>query len=368
MFVDELRRVQKVGKFTLTVSIPSEYAKRMKLSAKDTLLFREDADGTLRLIPANKAKSSGKATIRVEQVGGDEMLAKLIVGAYALGYDTIEIGGKQPLGQATADLAIVTIKRLRGMEVVESDSRHIVAQSFIDPTKFPVDSLVKRLQILVSQSLDYVMESLDLRHAGRLNEVRRAQEEIDELYWLILRQLLVALSRRELAAEIGIESPLHASGDRVSAKTLDEIGSIIQDVAEELVRLRGLGTKMDPKVEANVRGLATKAGEAFRTTVESLLPPDLKLIGRSLALVEETLQLEREVTHEMLESGEFGYARVLVSYFGQLARYCNIIIEIASHRLLRKTSRVATVQQSQILLFAQCGQTPEGVTWSSAFT
>ena len=77
----------------------------------------------------------------------------------------------------------------------------------------------------------------------------------------------------------------------------------------------------------------------------SLLTPDIKLIGRSLALVEETLQLEREVTHEMLESGEFGYARVLVSYFGQLARYCNIIIEIASHRLLRKTSKVATVQQ-----------------------
>ena len=57
------------------------------------------------------------------------------------------------------------------------------------------------------------------------------------------------------------------------------------------------------------------------------------------------MQLEKEVTHEMLESGEHGYARVIVSHFGQLARYCNIIIEIASHRLLRKTSRVATVQR-----------------------
>ncbi|HLQ06859.1 MAG TPA: phosphate uptake regulator PhoU [Nitrososphaerales archaeon] len=343
--MDELRRVQKVGKFTLTVSIPSEYAKRMNVSAKDSLLFREDADGTLRLIPATKAREATKASIRADQAGSDEMLTKLIVGAYALGYDTIEVVGKEPLDQSTVDRVVATVKRLRGMEVVESDVRRIVAQSFIDPTKFPVDSLIKRLQILVSKSLDYVTDSLDLRQTGSLNEVARVQEEIDELYWLILRQLLVALNRRELASEIGIESPLHASGDRVSAKALDEIGSIIQDVAEELVRLRGLRTKMDPKVEASVRGLATKAGEAFRTTVESLLTPDIKLIGRSLALVEETLQLEREVTHEMLESGEFGYARVLVSYFGQLARYCNIIIEIASHRLLRKTSRVATVQQ-----------------------
>ena len=343
--MDELRKVQKVGYSTLTVSIPREYARRMNLSPKDSLLFREDADGTLRLIPTTKSKVAGKATIRAEQAGGDEMLSRLVVGSYALGYDTIEVVGREPLDQMTIDKVVGTIKRLRGLEVVESDETRIVAQSFIDPTKFPVDSLVKRLQILVSQSLGYVMDAVDLKQTGGLNEVTRVQGEIDELYWLILRQLLVALNRRELASEIGIESPLHASGDRVSAKTLDEIGSIIQDVAEELVRLRGLGTRMDPKPAARIRKLAAKAGEAFNTTVESLLTPDVKLIGRSVALVEEAMEMEKEITHQMLESGEYGYARVIVSQLGQLARYCNIIIEISSHRLLRKTSKVATVQQ-----------------------
>ncbi len=343
--MDELRKVQKVGYSTLAVSIPKHFAKEMNLAPGDTLLFREDADGTLRLIPTAKSRVAGRATIRAEQAGGDEMLTKLIVGSYALGYDMIEVVGKEPLDQMTVERAVETIKRLRGLEVVESDIRRIVAQSFIDPTKFPVDSLIKRLQILVSRSLEYVMDALDLKQTGSLNEVARVQEEIDELYWLILRQLLVALNRRELASEIGIESPLHASGDRVSAKTLDEIGSLIKDVAEELVRLRGLGTKMDPGVAARIRRLAAKAGEAFNTTVESLLTPDIKLVGKSVSLVEEAMQLEKEITHEMLESGEYGYARVLVSHFGQLARYCNIIIEISSHRLLRKTSRVATVQQ-----------------------
>lgn len=342
--MNELRRVQKVGKFTLTVSIPSEYAKRMNLSAKDSLLLREDADGTLRIIPTAKAKQETKAVLRQDQAGNDEMLAKLIVGAYALGYDTVEVAGKEALESATVDRVRDTVRRLRGMEVVESDAKRIVAQSFIDPTKFPVDALIKRLQILVSRSLEYVSKSIDLRQTGSLDEVARVQEEIDELYWLILRQLLVALSRRELAAAIGIESPLHASGDRVSAKTLDEIGGIILDIAEELVRLRRLGKRMEPRVAIGVGRLAAKAKEAFNTTVESFLTPDIKLIGASLALVEETLQLEREVTHDMLESGESGYARVLVSYFGQVARYCNIIVEISSHRLLRKTSRVATVQ------------------------
>ena len=343
--MDEVRRVQQVGKFTLTVSIPRDYAKRMGLSAKDTLLVREDVDGTLRLIPTTRAREAAKATLKADQAGSKEMLTMLVVGAYAMGYDTIEVSGKEPLDHATVDQVLRTIKRLRGMEVVESDERRIVAQSFMDPTKFPVDSLVKRLQILVSRSLEHVMSSLELRQTSGLSEVSRIQEEIDELYWLILRQLLVALSRRELASEIGIESPLHASGNRVSAKTLDEIGGIIQDAAEELVRLRKVRAKRDPKVTASMQRLAAKTREAFNTTVESLLAPDIMLIGRSLALVEETMQLEKQIMDEILSTAGSGYSRVLVSYFGQLARYCNIIIEISSHRLLRKTSRVVTVQE-----------------------
>lgn len=343
--MDERRTVQKVGYNSLSVSIPKSFVDEMNLKKGDSILFREDSDGTLRLIPTRRAREAARVTLRADQAGSVEMLTGLIVGAYALGYDTVEVAGKDPLDQATVDGVLATVRRLRGMEVVESDEKRIVAQSFIDPTKFPVDSLVKRLQILVSRSLEIVTDSLDLRQTGGLNQVGRVKDEVDELYWLILRQLLVALNRRELASEIGIESPLHASGDRVSAKTLEEISGIIQDIAEELVRLRGQGTKMDPKVVASMKRLAAKAGEAFNTTVESLLAPDVKLIGRSLALVEETMGLEKEVTDELLASGEFGNARVLVSYFGQLARYCNIITEIASHRLLRKTSRVAAVQQ-----------------------
>ncbi|HKT22226.1 MAG TPA: phosphate uptake regulator PhoU [Nitrososphaerales archaeon] len=343
--MDERRRIQKVGYNSLAISIPKEYAREMNLGKGDSMLIREDPDGTLRLIPTTKAREATRATLRADQVGSEEMLRKLVVGAYALGYDTIEVVGKGPISHEVADGVLAMVKRLRGMEVVESDEKRIVAQSFIDPTKFPVDSLVKRLQILVSRNLERVTNSLDLKQTGSLNEVSRTQEEVDELYWLILRQLLAALNRRELASEIGIESPLHASGDRVSAKTLDEIGGIIQDIAEELARLRGLGTKTHPKVTASIRRLALKSGEAFNTTVESLLTPDIKLIGRSLELVEETMALEKEVTNDLLPSGEYGYARVLVSYFGQLARYCNIIIEISSHRLLRKTSRAATFQQ-----------------------
>ena len=342
--MDEMRRLQKVGYSTLSVSIPSDFAKDLGLHAGDNMLVREEADGTLRLIPAVSAKRVSKASIKADQVDGEDLVPKLIIGCYALGYDTIEVVGKDALNESTVDQAVKTMRRLRGLEVVESQRNKVVAQSFMDPTKFPVDSLIKRLQILVGRSLGNVIEALEAGTTGRLNEVRRIQDEVDELYWLIVRQLLVALNRREIAAEIGIESPLHASGDRVTAKTLEQIGSVILDLAEEIVRQKGKGATIERRVLVRIEKLARKAQESFNTTVESLLTPDIKLIERSMGLVNGTLEMESEITHELLESGEYAYARIIVSYFGMLARYCNIIIEIASHRLLRKTSRVAAVQ------------------------
>ncbi len=342
--MDETRRLQKVGYSTLSVSIPSDFAKDLGLHAGDNLLVRAEADGTLRLIPSVSVKRVSKASIKADQVDGEDLVSKLIIGCYALGYDTIEVVGKDGLSESAVDEAVKTMRRLRGLEVVESQRNRVVAQSFIDPTKFPVDSLIKRLQILVSRSLGNVIEALETGTLGRLNEVKRVQDEVAELYWLIVRQLLVALNRREIAKEIGIESPLHASGDRVTAKTLEQIGSVILDLAEEMVRQKGKGAKIETRVLASIEKLARRTQESFNTTMESLLTPDINLIERSMGLVNGTLEMESEITHELLKSGEYGYARIIVSYFGMLARYCNIIIEIASHRLLRKTTKVASVQ------------------------
>src|SRR2546425_1205009 len=69
--MDEMRRLQKVGYSTLSLSIPSDFAKDLGLRAGDNMLVREEADGTLRLIPAVSAKRVSRATIRTDQLDGE---------------------------------------------------------------------------------------------------------------------------------------------------------------------------------------------------------------------------------------------------------------------------------------------------------
>ena len=113
--MDETRRVQKVGYNSLSISIPKQYTERMKLAAGDSLLFREDSDGTLRLIPATRAREASRVTLRADQAGSVEVLTGLIAGAYAMGYDTIEVSGKEPLDQPTVNGVLATVRRLRGI-------------------------------------------------------------------------------------------------------------------------------------------------------------------------------------------------------------------------------------------------------------
>lgn len=342
----ELRRLQKVSSGTLTISIPTEYAQHLKLKQGDNVMVEEGIDGTLTLIPTERRPRTVKALIKVDLVDSAELLSKLVVGCYMLGYDAIELTSKGGISKAYLETVTETLRGLRGVEVVQSSESGLLAQSFMDPSKFPVDSLIKRLQLLVSRSLEHSIEALRNGSPMILHEIRKIQGEIDQLYWLIVRQLLGALSNREISSKIGLESPLHTSGDRVSAKTIEEIGRITLELTEEMVSFREAGIRIEEKTMTRIEDLAKSANDSFEATIESLLAPEIHVIETALAKIDATLSLEREITRDLSEP-EQPHLRAIISDFGQLARYCNIIIEIALNRLLRKTSKVCVIQELQ---------------------
>jgi len=342
--MSELRRLQRVSSGTLTVSIPQEYVHHLGLKQGDNVMIEEGIDGTLALIPIGRRSKSVKAVIKVDVVESVELLSKVIESCYMLGYDSIELTSKNGIPNDHLERITQTLRRLRGVEIVQSSENGLLAQSFMDPSKFPVDSLIKRLQLLVSRSLDHSIEALRNGNPMLLKEISKIQGEMDELYWLIVRQLLGALSNREVSARIGLESPLHTSGDRVSAKTIEEIGRIIQELTEEIVNFREAGMAIEEMNMTRIEELAKSAKESFEATIEGLLAPEIHIITKALGKIETTISLERKITMEFLRSEE-PHMRTIISDYGQLARYCNIIVEIALNRLLRRTSKVAVIEE-----------------------
>ena len=134
--------------------------KHLKLNDGDNVMVKEEADGTLRVIPTVRTAKMIKASIKVDMVNSEELLSRLVVGCYMLGYDAIELTSKTKISRSYLAQINTTLRSLRGIEIVQSSETRLLAQSFMDPTKFPVDSLIKRLQLLVSKSLEHSIEAL----------------------------------------------------------------------------------------------------------------------------------------------------------------------------------------------------------------
>ncbi len=117
---------------------------------------------------------------------------------------------------------------------------------------------------------------------------------------------------------------------------------IIVELTEEIIGFKESGMKVEGSVVKSIEGLARKAQDSFDVTMESLLTPDSRTIEKAVETIGDTLQLEREVMDELFEFENQSIRRI-ISDFGQLARYCSIIIEIALNRLLRKTSRICVI-------------------------
>jgi len=236
----EARKVQRVGYSTLTVSLPRDWVEDVKLKAGDIVSIKREDDGTLKLIPGTEHKRDEvkNCIVNADMCNSDHLLTRVITANYILGHDTIQVLAKDELKKHHLEEVRTTTQRLTGLSIVEQTLKSVTLQSFVDPTRFPIYGLMRRLHIIITSMLDASMKALLERRPELAGEVAHMEEESDRIYWLIVRQLLLAIRDRSVGSEIGIESPIHIPGNRVVAKTLEEMADSAESIANEVLVLK----------------------------------------------------------------------------------------------------------------------------------
>src|SRR5437879_12534733 len=75
---------------------------------------------------------------------------------------------------------------------------------------------------------------------ANIEEVGRMELEVDRLYWLVVRQLLLAAQNRTISGRIGVTEPRHLLGDRVVTVALENVGDWWDEAAA------GVGPSLKP--------------------------------------------------------------------------------------------------------------------------
>jgi AbrB family looped-hinge helix DNA binding protein len=266
------RRVLKAGHSSIAVTLPKPWAEAMNLRPGDIVVFDQNDDGTLYLKPAPGPGAVVPASpylVQAQTFDTPGVLTRLVVGAYRVGHDAIEIRTEVPLSAERLEELQAATRGLLGVSVVAQEPNRVVLQNFIDPSKYGLPQLVQRMKMILVAFLDEAEEILQHRvHSRRLSSL---QDEANKVLALLVRQLFLASRDWSLARRIGSPDPRQLLEWRVVVQSFEELGELFGSIAQEVNRAPATYRAAN----GSVPGMLGELREHLKGVVEVLMRPSL---------------------------------------------------------------------------------------------
>ncbi len=293
----ESRKLQKVGYSTLSVSLPSDWIKEKNLGKGDTIFFMTETDGSLRLMPSDflKQKQGVEEYICNSDLCNDpKMLERIIVGSYILGRDIFTIISSNRIRSEHIEEIRGVMSKLIGLGIVEETPDRITLQCSVDPRKFHLDMLLRRLSIIALTIVKEAVQALVDSDESLAEDAVKREDESDMMFLLAMRLLISAQRRRDVADEIGLENPLHILYYGLILRYLELIADYAEEIARRVIELiRKHRDELPRNAIERISNLNDLAHDIVVKSVDSFFIGDIK-IANSLLDMLAFVELERD--------------------------------------------------------------------------
>ncbi|QLH74373.1 MAG: phosphate uptake regulator PhoU [Methanomassiliicoccales archaeon] len=231
----EIRRVQKTGSSTMTVSLPKDWVDQQGIKPGDPVSMIVLPDGTISIDPKReRKKDSTKRTIWVESNEASEHLTRKLIGAYLAGFNLIEVRSKDRLDHeikhAVKDFARLVI----GPEVIEETSNFLLLHDLSDPVELPQEKCVRRMHLIVSSMHKDAMESLSPYDVDLAHDICDRDADVDRLYWMAVKQYNLIIMDRRLSEKIGVDV-FQGMNLMTVARGIERIGDHAEKIAKNIL-------------------------------------------------------------------------------------------------------------------------------------
>jgi phosphate uptake regulator len=363
----ESRKVQRVGSSSLAVSLPNDWVKEVGLKKGQLVFFKEDEGNMLKIMTADQIEKTPDSTV---ELNGDfckdpNMLARVLMGVYSLGHDSIKIVSSKRLTSEQVNKIRKVTRELMGMGIMEETPNSLLIQCSIDTTKFPINTLLRRLFIISSTMHKEMIDSLPEFNLELASETIRRDREAITMFWVIVRLLNRCQRDKGVAIQMGIDTPSLIVWYRLIAQYLRLIADWAHQTAEKVIALNQskefIGEELIQKlIEINERshGMCHEA-------INSFFSMDIQLANKAIETyneiqtTEETLQ-ERVCSSAYLHGKNFsvskyfktkrpieGCAVAQISFLiwgaRRIAEIGSEIAETAIHRVLCKDTKMCKI-------------------------
>jgi phosphate uptake regulator len=290
----EIRKLQKVGSSTLSVSLPSQWAAGQGLKRGASVQLIEDGR-ELRVIPvadgAPSPTEEARYLIHADDCRNPEVLARVIVAGYVLGRDHLTVRSKTRLSGEQMESIRRTSKKLIGTGIIEEGPNEVVLQCSIDTARYPIDALFKRLYNLASSALTDSVEALRLKDLKLAQVAASREEDADMIYWLIMRLILSAQQDDSVRSMIGLKSRADVSGYSIIATDLERVADNVRVVADSVRWVIENDVKLSGAFQTLFRSHSLQVNQVLQDAM-------LALVSRELDRSVEATDVAAKLRHE----------------------------------------------------------------------
>jgi phosphate uptake regulator len=336
----ESRKVQKVGHSTVTVSLPSEWVRENNINPGDLVFLLPEKDGTLKIVPSQIAQKeeAEEYIINTDLCEEPGMLERLIVGSYILGRDVIRLTSSSRIGKEHVDEIRGVVHKLIGLGILEETTKNILLQCSVDPTKFKLDMLIRRLTVIASTILSESMQAFLESNRSLAEEAVNREQEADKIYYLAVRLLLSAQVKPEIAEYVGATDIVFIPATRLVLQYLELVADYSEDMAKKVIELEIRGDKLPKAVVQKIFHLSEVTQTILQKSVDCLFTGDIEVANGVLELKKV---LSSETDTMMREAPGIPFLRAIISCLDKIADLGATTANIAINRALEQPSKSA---------------------------
>src|SRR3989337_2074517 len=267
----EVRMVHRTSDGTYFVTLPKSWINLHGVEKGSLLTFAEGDGGRLTV---GLYEKPDRPTKEVKLVLGPT-LEREIEEKYLLGYELMRIESKEVMDSEVRDNVKTILKKLVGLEIVEEDAHKIVIQCLIEPSLLAPEKIIRRLHLITkAMQQDAVAAFVDC-DAKLATTVVERDEEVDRLYFLLVRIVRDALTELSTAERIHA-SPVDCLDYRILSSFIENFGDYSPSIPMTVPESQhGFSKQLSRSLEK----CGKTANLMYANSVEAVLSKNLELVS-----------------------------------------------------------------------------------------
>ena len=308
------RKIQLVAGTTYTVSLPKEWVKKNHLKEKNEIALYEKNDETL-VISAQLSENEKMKEISLDADKYASNIDRILFAVYYMGVETINLFSKIGLSKDVKSVIRKTLTHMSGTEISYEDKRKITIKVLLDKSKIDIMQVLYRIYLLLDTSL------LNVRDELNVEEIRLNENEIDRLYHLMAKVIMLSLTNSDILHSSKIKNVSLVPSYFLLSKRFENLGDSINHLSKYMDR-KGIIFSDDEKkvidflrveLQRSIKHVMRRAGKNF----EKADAEQVAIIKRYIKTIENKIirnYLQEMVRHVIDIEDEI----INISFYNQL--------------------------------------------------